>query len=86
MNLAAPASTDRGPGGRFLPGARPGPGRPRREPLSVTARALFDQLRAVTNQFLSRRPDATVEDVLQAVDALVLRAREVRRATKGEPS
>ena len=80
MNLTA---TSRDARGLFLPGARPGPGRPRREPRSPAARALLEDLRDTANRFLERRPDAGIQDVLEAADALVLRAREVRRKEGG---
>ena len=65
--------------GLFLPGARPGPGRPRKEPRSPGARILFNLIYEASSGYLERYPEAPLEDVVEAASCLAARARGARK-------
>lgn len=69
----------RGPGGRFAPGAAPGPGRGRRRPPTEAEEALLEKLRAVGREAIAQ--GASLEDVQRAAGRLAARAAALRRAS-----
>lgn len=81
-----PSALIRDARGLFLPGAPAGPGRPRKAPRTALGRLLLDEFREVANRFLERHPETSLDEVVEAADALAGRARSVRRADRKEAS